>query len=335
MEEYLLNCKRIERCPLVFTYVNLMLAFIRTKQWKSYQGITSLTDTPRLLVTVSNDINIERICRMMIRLLRRISISNISVALLSIYSPSVLVFFGDDLSKLKSLVIENGMRTTIIPSCVDITNTTDISTKYRFIAETKLPTSHGVFRVRAYHNDVTKDEAIALIVGNGVTDVPVRVHDQCATSETFGSLRCDCKEQLDSALAHIQTVGEGMVIYLHQEGRGIGLTNKIAAYSIQELGIDTVDANRILGLPDDCRRYEVVKDILEDLHIESICIMTNNPRKIEALNNLGIKIVDRHSCIVKPNSTYSSHYVQTKATRMGHLIPVHCSDRSYDDRDQL
>lgn len=334
MEEYLLECKKVEQCPLVFTYINHTLSYIRTGEWKGYYGVTSLNDAPRVLVTIPNNISIEHTCRSMIDLLKRISIAGTHVSLLSIYSPYVLVFFGDDIDKLTEFIVDVNMRLTPIPICVNIPHK-DISTKYKFIAETNLPTSHGIFKVRSYHNDGTNEEAIVLMVGNSISNVPVRVHDQCATSETFGSLRCDCKEQLDSALSYIQSINNGMVIYLHQEGRGIGLTNKIAAYSIQELGIDTVDANRILGLPDDCRRYEVVKDILDDLGVESICLMTNNPRKIDQLIDLGIKIVNCQSCVVEPNSPYSLQYVLTKAKRMGHIIPEHYSDKSCDDRDQL
>lgn len=336
MEEYLIECKKVERCPLVFTYINHMLAYIRTKEWKGYYGITDPDYANKTLVTIPNTMDMDHTCKMMIGLLKRISEADVHLSLLTIHTPYVLVFFGDDTDKLNSFIVADTMRITSLPSCVDLHSINEaIHTKYRFVAETNLPTTHGIFKVRAYYNDAIKDEAIALMVDSPKTDVPVRVHDQCATSEVFRSLRCDCKEQLDSALAYIQSIGRGMVIYLQQEGRGIGLVNKIAAYSIQELGIDTVDANRILGLPDDCRRYNAVKDILEDLCIESICLMTNNPRKIEQLTKLGIKITNCQPCIVEPNSSYSASYIRTKAERMGHLIPVHCSDRSCDDRDQL
>ena len=336
MEEYLVECKKVEKCPLVFAYINHMLAYIRTNEWKGYYGITDPDYANKTLVTMHSSMNIEYTCKMMIGLLKRISIADVHISLLTIHTPYVLVFFGDDVDKLRSFIVADVMSITTLPSCVDLHSVNEaIHTKYRFVAETNLPTSHGLFKVRAYYNDSIKDEAIVLMVGDDIitADVPVRVHDQCATSEVFGSLRCDCKEQLDSALAHIQSIGKGMVIYLQQEGRGIGLVNKIAAYSIQELGIDTVDANRILDLPDDCRRYNAVKDILEDLCIESICLMTNNPRKVAQLTKLGIKITNCQPCIVQPNSSYSASYIRTKAERMGHLIPVHCSDISCGDRD--
>lgn len=196
------------------------------------------------------------------------------------------------------------------------------SSRYRFAAETNLPTSSGKFRIRSYKGNGGDPDALAIISGivEGKTSVLVRVHDQCATSEVFGSLKCDCKDQLNYALELIRDGHCGIVIYLQQEGRGIGLANKIAAYGIQELGIDTVDANRILGLPDDSRQYDAVDDILDDLGIRSIRLMTNNPRKIERLTSLGIKVDARVPCVVAPNSHFSCRYVSTKAERMGHMI---------------
>jgi GTP cyclohydrolase II len=193
--------------------------------------------------------------------------------------------------------------------------------KFQFIAETLLPTVHGRFRVRAYRDAETGAEPLAMIVGDveGTADVLCRVHDQCQTSEVFGSLRCDCKEQLDTALARIQKEG-GIVLYLPQEGRGIGLANKVAAYAAQELGLDTVDANRHLGLPDDAREYYAVRDILNDLKIASIKLMTNNPRKINELTSLGIKVVERVPIVTPPNSDFSLAYVKAKKERMFHMF---------------
>jgi len=176
--------------------------------------------------------------------------------------------------------------------------------------------------VRAYRDPVTGAEPLALIVGNveGKENIVCRVHDQCVTSEVLGSLRCDCKEQLDLALNYIQENGSGMVLYLPQEGRGIGLANKIAAYAVQETGLDTVDANRHLGLPDDARTYDSVRDILGDLNIPSVKLLTNNPRKISCLKDLGISVTGRIPCVCKPNSEFSYKYVEAKAARMGHMI---------------
>mmetsp|Transcript_18220 Transcript_18220/g.22358 ORF Transcript_18220/g.22358 Transcript_18220/m.22358 type:complete len:444 (+) Transcript_18220:198-1529(+) len=193
---------------------------------------------------------------------------------------------------------------------------------YEFIAETSLPTDKGRFRVRAYRDPVTGAEPLALIVGNveGQSEVVCRVHDQCVTSEVLGSLRCDCKQQLDMALRYIQDNGSGMVLSLPQEGRGIGLANKIAAYAVQETGLDTVDANRHLGLPDDARKYDSVKDILNDMNISSVKLLTNNPRKIRCLKDLGVEVTGRIPCTCVPNSEFSYNYVKAKAERMAHMI---------------
>jgi len=193
--------------------------------------------------------------------------------------------------------------------------------KFVFIAETLLPTVHGRFRVRAYRDPETGAEPIAMIVGEveDSANVLCRVHDQCQTSEVFGSLRCDCKEQLDFALQKIQKEG-GMVLYLPQEGRGIGLANKVAAYAAQEMGLDTVDANRHLGLPDDAREYHAVRDILNDLRVSSLKLMTNNPRKMQELTALGVSVTERVPIETVPNSNYALAYVMAKKERMFHMF---------------
>ena len=190
-----------------------------------------------------------------------------------------------------------------------------------FIAETLLPTRIGDFRVRAYRDVTDGSEPVAILVGDvaGMTEVVVRVHDECFTSEALGSLKCDCREQLEFAMKTIQRRGRGVVIYLRQEGRGIGLANKIAAYALQEEGHDTVDANRLLGLPDDQRRYDAAAAIMEDLGVESIQLLTNNPRKVQALEELGVEISARLPIVVASNS-HSAGYLQAKADRMGHLL---------------
>lgn len=193
----------------------------------------------------------------------------------------------------------------------------------RFISETLLPTKRGEFRVRAYRDQRDNSEPVAILVGDvrGARDLPVRVHDECFTSEVLGSLKCDCREQLEFAMEFIQRRSPGVVIYLHQEGRGIGLANKIAAYALQEQGHDTVDANRLLGLPDDSRRYDAASAILADLGVESIRLMTNNPRKQDELLALGVEITGRIPVLVEPNA-HSAGYLNAKADRMGHLLPV-------------
>ena len=193
-----------------------------------------------------------------------------------------------------------------------------------FIAETRLPTDRGFYRVRGYRHSVdgapaTEPVAIAYGEIEGRSGVAVRVHDACFTSEVLGSLKCDCKQQLQLAMDYVQE-HDGMVIYLHQEGRGIGLANKLAAYRLQdERGLDTVDANRALGLPDDTREYTAVANILEDMGIKSIRLMTNNPRKVATLERLGVKIDGRIPCIVKAN-LFNQGYLEAKEGRMKHYL---------------
>lgn len=201
-----------------------------------------------------------------------------------------------------------------------------------FFSETKLPTELGYFNTRVYVSDKPNDlnfQPIVLISGNvyNCENVAVRVHDQCFTSEVLGSKKCDCKEQLEFAKKYIKENG-GVVIYLQQEGRGIGLANKIAAYNLQEKGYDTVDANRELGFDDDYRTYESVvyifiiySDILNDLHIKSIQLMTNNPYKKICLEELGVKINKIIPIIIPPNP-YDINYLHCKAQRMGHYLPL-------------
>lgn len=201
----------------------------------------------------------------------------------------------------------------------------DVSTggNVEFVAETLLPTSRGMYRVRAYRDEVSGTEPVAIIWGEveSGSDVPVRVHDECLTSEVLGSLKCDCRDQLNHALDYIRENGRGVVVYLRQEGRGIGLANKIAAYHLQEQGLDTVDANRALGLPDDARSYRAARAILDDLGLRRIRLMTNNPRKVRKLTELGIEVSERIPSFVGTNP-HSEGYLEAKATRMGHLLPA-------------
>ena len=191
----------------------------------------------------------------------------------------------------------------------------------QFVAETLLPTKHGDFRVRAYRDLTDGSEPVAIIFGHVEhgSNVLLRVHDQCLTSEVFGSLKCDCADQLDFALKTIRDAGGGVVIYLPQEGRGIGLANKIAAYRLQEDGLDTVEANRHLGLPDDLRRYDSAAAIIADMDLESICLMTNNPRKIKHLLSHGVQVESRKPVKTDVNQ-HSEGYIDTKVARMGHAL---------------
>ncbi|CAL5228412.1 g11542 [Coccomyxa viridis] len=194
-----------------------------------------------------------------------------------------------------------------------------------FVAETLLPTVSGKYRLRGYRHTFdggrTYTEPSCIITGRpeGLENVPVRVHDACFTSEVLGSLKCDCAGQLQMAMGYIQEKSPGVIIYLQQEGRGIGLANKIAAYALQEEGLDTVDANRALGLPDDCREYSSVRNILSDLDIKSIRLMTNNPRKIQVLEELGVDVRGRIPCIVE-SQELNVGYLATKQARMQHWL---------------
>ncbi|CAM9196075.1 unnamed protein product [Ectocarpus sp. 13 AM-2016] len=192
-----------------------------------------------------------------------------------------------------------------------------------FVSECSLPTEKGNFRLRAYRyaDGVKTHEPVVMVAGQvrGRENVPVRVHDQCQTSEVLGSKRCDCREQLDLSLRYIQEHGGGAVIYLAQEGRGIGLANKVAAYALQDDGLDTVEANRQLGFGDDERSYECVEFILADMEIKSVQLMTNNPFKIDWLRATGVKVEGRIPIEV-PANEHNHGYLETKASRMSHLI---------------
>ncbi len=197
-----------------------------------------------------------------------------------------------------------------------------------WLATATIPTRHGDFATHVFRSQATGDpsavpaEHVALVFGEvrDRTDLLVRVHSECITSEVFGSLKCDCKEQLDSAMAAMARAGAGAVLYLRQEGRGIGLVNKIRAYALQSDGHDTVDANRMLGLPDDARRYDAARDMLKHLGIASVRLMTNNPEKVAALRRLGVVVVGRVPIVVPPNA-HSARYLEAKRLRMDHDLP--------------
>ncbi len=184
----------------------------------------------------------------------------------------------------------------------------------------KLPTSHGNFQVQVVMDSCGTEH---VIIYKGAIEnanmLDVRVHSECMTSEVFESLRCDCDQQLDWALDHIERVGTGMVIYLRQEGRGIGLFNKIRAYALQDSGLDTVEANIELGFPSDMRTYEIAGEILSALGITSINLITNNPRKLDALRKYGIEIMRRIPILIKPNA-HNMHYLKVKGDKLNHLF---------------
>ena len=193
---------------------------------------------------------------------------------------------------------------------------------FEFIAESKIPTHRGDMFVRAYRNHQDGTEPVAIYFHNprGKSSLPVRVHDACFTSEVLGSQKCDCREQFNYAMDYIAKEG-GLIIYLQQEGRGIGLANKIAVYAAQEDGLDTVEANRVLDFPDDSREYKIAAFILTELEIRSIQLMTNNPRKVQKLTGLDIDIQNRLDVHIPPNK-HNVGYLQTKQARMGHLLKI-------------
>ncbi|ABG53449.1 GTP cyclohydrolase II / 3,4-dihydroxy-2-butanone 4-phosphate synthase [Trichodesmium erythraeum IMS101] len=190
-------------------------------------------------------------------------------------------------------------------------------------AVAKLPSQFGNFQIYAYRDTQNNLEHIAIVKGNPAEfsqrDIMVRVHSECLTGDAFGSLRCDCRMQLQAAMKMIEHAGAGVVVYLRQEGRGIGLVNKLKAYSLQDIGLDTVEANERLGFPADLRNYGVGAQILHDLGVNKMRLITNNPRKIAGLHGYGIEIVDRVPLLIE-TTDYNSAYLATKAQKLGHIL---------------
>jgi GTP cyclohydrolase II len=190
------------------------------------------------------------------------------------------------------------------------------------LAEAPLPTRHGSLRCVVFAlAHAPAQQHVALIAGDVQgDDVLVRVHSECLTSEAFGSLKCDCREQLDGALSRIGELGRGVVVYLRQEGRGIGLANKVRAYALQACGLDTVDANRALGLPDDARSYDAAALVLKELGVSSVRLLSNNPEKVTALDALGVTVTERVPLVISARAE-SAAYLEAKRTRMQHALP--------------
>ncbi len=194
------------------------------------------------------------------------------------------------------------------------------------IAEANFPTRWGQFRILGFEGHFVtegerrKEEAVALVIGD-IHAVPplVRIHSQCLTGDVFGSLRCDCRQQLELALQTIGENGTGILIYEQQEGRGIGLMAKLQAYQLQDEGLDTVQANEKLGFKADCRDYSMPVEILKALGVKSVRLMSNNPDKVEALEKNGVEVTERVPCEVEPTK-YAERYLETKREKMGHLF---------------
>jgi GTP cyclohydrolase II len=191
----------------------------------------------------------------------------------------------------------------------------------RVAAVAELPTRAGHFQIVAFYNNRDDKEHIAMVRGDvvGASDVPTRLHSECLTGDAMGSLRCDCRDQLLEGLKLISTMDRGILLYLRQEGRGIGLINKIRAYALQDQGLDTVDANLALGFRDDERDYAVAAHMLKSLDVQSVRIITNNPNKIRQLTAYGVNVTGRIPHVIPPNE-HNRFYLETKAKRSGHHI---------------
>ncbi|UOO78279.1 GTP cyclohydrolase II [Neisseria sp. Dent CA1/247] len=189
----------------------------------------------------------------------------------------------------------------------------------KFVASCRLPTEWGVFTLHGFEEVESGQEHVALTMGNIADGEPVlaRIHSECLTGDALFSQKCDCGPQLQAAMQAIQKAGRGAIVYLRQEGRGIGLINKIRAYQLQDQGLDTVEANVALGLPVDARDFTLAKHIFEHLGVKEVALLTNNPEKVQVLSDAGIKIVERVPLQVGENAE-NEHYLNTKAQKLGH-----------------
>lgn len=190
-----------------------------------------------------------------------------------------------------------------------------------FVAACRLPTQWGEFTMHGFEETATGQEHVALCMGDVGSDEPVlmRLHSECLTGDALFSKRCDCGPQLQAAMQAVGQLGRGVILYLRQEGRGIGLINKIRAYQLQDQGLDTVEANVALGLPVDARNFALAKDMLQVLGVDAVKLMTNNPDKVQTLQELGIKVVDRVPLEVGRNPA-NEFYLDTKAGKLGHML---------------
>ncbi len=205
----------------------------------------------------------------------------------------------------------------------------------KIVAIGNLPTRFGDYQVVAFYNNRDGKEHAAFVHGDVCEseNVPVRLHSECLTGDAIGSLRCDCRDQLEAALTQIGQMDKGIVLYMRQEGRGIGFVNKIRAYGLQDHGYDTVEANEALGFRDDERDYAIAAHMLDSLKVKSIRLMTNNPRKIADLTRHDVVVAERIPLIIPPNP-YNQFYLETKATKSGHLIGPHGEERLLEQSDR-
>jgi len=205
-----------------------------------------------------------------------------------------------------------------------LVNSRDTVTKsVERVAEARLPTEIGEFRIIGFRSLVSTEEFVVLVKGELRPDrtSPVRIHSQCMTGDVFGSIKCDCGRQLEAAMKLIEQEGHGAIVYQQQEGRGIGIINKIRAYALQDEGADTIEANERLGFEADLRRYEQCAEILLDLGLRAVRVMSDNPAKIRALRQAGLKVVERVQLEVEPHDLFAG-YLKTKQEKMGHLVSV-------------
>jgi 3,4-dihydroxy 2-butanone 4-phosphate synthase/GTP cyclohydrolase II len=247
--------------------------------------------------------------------------------LAGLYPAGVLCEILDDdgtmarLPRLAEIARAHGLKIATIKDLIEYRRRTEKLVQN--IVTTVMPSRFGKFTLHLYEDVLTGDHHIAMVKGevSGVENVLVRVHSQCLTGDVFGSMRCDCGDQLDRALKRISDEGRGVLLYMRQEGRGIGLANKLRAYALQDQGHDTVEANEVLGLPADARDYGIGAQILADLGLTTIRIMTNNPAKRIGIEGYGLKVVERVPIQTSPNE-HNLHYLNTKRGKLGHLLDL-------------